>query len=90
MGSYFRTSILLLSAELFSTNRIMPEPCAFLSRSLKPCSVIRPVSTDPGVFGAMKAVQFLTDMGLFLGQSDASFTFMTELARKADRARRFE
>src|SRR5262249_55382647 len=52
--------------ELFSTNRIMPEPCAFLSRSLKPCSVIRPVSTDPGVFGAMKAVQFLTDMGLFL------------------------
>src|SRR5215467_6372774 len=68
--------------ELFSTNRIMPEPCPFLSRSLRPCSVIRPVSTDPGVFGAMKAVQFLTDMGLFLDQSDAFFTFMTDLATK--------
>ena len=74
--------------ELFSTNRIMPEPCPFLSRSLKPCSVIRPVSTDPRVFGAMKAVQFLTDMGLFLDQSDAFFRFMTDLARKADSARR--
>jgi hypothetical protein len=75
--------------ELFSTNRIMPEPCAFLSRSLKPCSVIRPVSTDPGVFGAMKSIQFFTDMGLFLDQSNAFFNFMTDLARKADRARRF-
>jgi hypothetical protein len=74
--------------ELFSTNRIMPEPCPFLSRSLKPCSVIRPVSTDPRVFGAMKAVRFLTDMGLFLDQSDAFFRFMTDLARKADSARR--
>jgi hypothetical protein len=67
----------------------MPEPCAFLSRSLKPCSVIRPVSTDPGVFGAMKSIQFFTDMGLFLDQSNAFFNFMTDLARKADRARRF-
>ena len=66
----------------------MPEPCAFLSRSLKPCSVIRPVSTDPGVFGAMKAVQFLADMGLFLDQSDAFFKFMTDLATKADSATR--
>ena len=74
--------------ELFSTNRIMPEPCPFLSRSLKPCSVIRPVSTDPGVFGAMKAVQFLADMGLFLDQSDAFFKFMTDLATKADSATR--
>ena len=74
--------------ELFSTNRIMPEPCPFLSRSLKPCSVIRPVSTDPAVFGATKAVQFLKDEQLFLGQSGAFFDFMTDLASKADRARR--
>jgi len=74
--------------ELFSTNRIMPEPCPFLSRSLKPCSVIRPVSTDPGVFGATKAVQFLKDEQLFLGQSDAFFKFMTDLATKADSATR--
>jgi hypothetical protein len=74
--------------ELFSTNRIMPEPCPFLSRSLKPCSVIRPVSTDPAVFGATKAVQFLKDEQLFLGQSGAFFDFMTDLASKADSAKR--
>ena len=74
--------------ELFSTNRIMPEPCPFLSRSLKPCSVIRPVSTDPAVFGATKAVQFLKDEQLFLGQSGAFFDFMTDLASKADSATR--
>jgi hypothetical protein len=59
--------------ELFSTNRIMPEPCPFLSRKLPPCSVIRPVSTSTGIFGTQVAVKFLTDMGLFIGQSPAFF-----------------
>ena len=74
--------------ELLSANRIMPEPCPFLSRSLKPCSVIRPVSTDPAVFGATKAVQSLKDEQLFLGQKDAFFDFMTDLATRADSATR--
>jgi hypothetical protein len=74
--------------ELFSTNRIMPEPCPFLSRALPLCSIIRPVSIDADIFGAQVALSFLTDMGLFNGQSGAFFEFMGELAGKADAAQR--
>jgi hypothetical protein len=35
----------------------------------------------------MGALQFLTDMGLFIGQSPAFFAYMTELARDADHVR---
>ena len=71
--------------EIFTTNLIMPEPCPFLSRSLPACSVIRPTETT-GV--AMGALGFLTGMGLFIGQSQAFFTFMTDLAASADAATR--
>jgi hypothetical protein len=71
--------------ELFGTNLIMPEPCPFLSRSLPICSVIRPTETNGA---AMGAVNFLTSMGLFIGQSQAFFDFMTELATEADAATR--
>ena len=70
--------------ELFQNNLIMPEPCPFLDRSLPIVSIIRPTKTE-GV--AMGVVQFLTDMGLFIGQSPAFFALMTELARAADHAR---
>jgi hypothetical protein len=76
------------SDELFKANLIMPEPCPFLSRSLPPCSVIRPVSTDETIFGAQVVVQFLTNMGLFNGQPPAFFTFLNGLAAKADAAKR--
>src|SRR5262245_1454448 len=52
--------------EDFQTNLIMPEPCPFLSHNLPPCSVIRPTETS-GI--AKGVVKFLTDMGLFAGQS---------------------
>lgn len=71
--------------EDFQTNLIMPEPCPFLSRKLPPCSVIRPTETK-GI--AMGVVNFLTAMGLFIGQSGAFFRFMKELAEEADEARR--
>ena len=71
--------------ETFQTNLIMPEPCPFISRKLPRCSVIRPTETK-GI--AMGVVKFLTDMGLFVGQSPAFFNFMTELAQQADNARR--
>ena len=71
--------------ELFGTNLIMPEPCPFLSRSLPICSVIRPTETNGA---AMGAVNFLTSMGLFIGQLQAFFDFMTELATEADAATR--
>ena len=71
--------------EEFQTNLIMPEPCPFLSRKLPPCSIIRPTETK-GI--AKGVVKFLTDMGLFMGQSPAFFDFLNDLAEDADKARR--
>jgi len=71
--------------ELFDKALIMPEPCPFLDRSLPIVSIIRPTNTQ-GV--AMGALTFLTNMGLFIGQSNAFFAYMTQLAQDADRAQR--
>ena len=71
--------------EMFQTNLIMPEPCPFISTSLPACSVVRPTNTTGVATGAVK---FLTGMGLFTGQSDAFFTFLTNLAGAADAAQR--
>src|ERR1700747_1021508 len=69
--------------EDFQTNLIMPEPCPFLNPSLPIVSIIRPTKTQ-GV--AMGALTFLTDMGLFKGQSGAFFAYMQGLANDADAA----
>ena len=69
--------------ELFQTNLIMPEPCPFLDRSLPIVSIIRPTKTEGAAMGALT---FLTNMGLFIGQSQAFFAYMTELAQAADHA----
>ena len=71
--------------EDFQTSLIMPEPCPFLSRKLPPCSVIRPTETRGVATGAAK---FLTDMGLFAGQSAGFFALLRELAEEADAAHR--
>jgi Ferritin-like domain len=71
--------------EMFQTNLIMPEPCPFISTSLPACSVVRPTNTTGVAMGALK---FLTGMGLFTGQSDTFFTFLTNLAEAADAAQR--
>jgi Ferritin-like domain len=71
--------------EEFSTNLIMPEPCPFLSRKLPVCSVIRPTETK-GI--AKNVVNFLTTMGLFVGQSPVFFELLGELAEDADQAKR--
>jgi hypothetical protein len=71
--------------ETFQTNLIMPEPCPFLSRSLPVCSIIRPTATN-GV--AMGVVKFLTAMGLFIGQPNAFFELLQDLAAEADNAKR--
>jgi hypothetical protein len=75
----------LFGGETFTTNLIMPEPCPFLSRSLPACSIIRPTETK-GV--AMGVVEFLTAMGLFIGQPDAFFELLKDLAAEADHAKR--
>ncbi len=73
------------AGELFTTSLIMPEPCPFLSRRLPRCSIIRPTETRGAARGALK---FLTDMGLFIGQSPEFFKVMRDLAEDADAARR--
>jgi hypothetical protein len=71
--------------ELFDKALIMPEPCPFLDRRLPIVSVIRPTNTEGAAVGALT---FLTNMGLFIGQSTAFFAYMTQLAQDADRAKR--
>src|SRR5213080_733469 len=71
--------------ELFKKNLIMPEPCPFLSRSLPIVSIIRPTKTEGAATGALA---FLTAMGLFIGQSQAFFAYMQQLAVDADNATR--
>jgi hypothetical protein len=61
----------------------MPEPCPFIDPSLPACSVVRPTKAT-----ATGALKFLAAMGLFIGQSDAFFTFLTDLATAADAAQR--
>jgi len=71
--------------EDLKANLIMPEPCPFISKNLPRCSVIRPTETRDIAKGVVK---FLTDMGLFIGQSKEFFAFLTDLAEDADEARR--
>jgi hypothetical protein len=71
--------------ELFQNNLIMPEACPFLSRQLPACSIVRPTNTQGAAMGALHA---LTAMGLFVGQSNAFFSYMSGLAQAADAAKR--
>jgi len=71
--------------EDFQTNLIMPEPTVFLSRKLPACSIIRPTATKGAAMGALKA---LTHDGLFIGQTQAFFDYLSDLAEDADEARR--
>src|SRR5271170_4181959 len=67
------------------TNLIFPVPCEFISPALPVCAVIRP--TDPtGIAGGV--VEFLTAMGLFIGQSPEFFKTLNTLAKQADAAKR--
>lgn len=84
-GVKVRFPDLAVENELFDKSLIMPEPCPFLDRSLPIVSIIRPTNT---VGAAMGALTFLTDMGLFIGQSAAFFAYMTQLADDADHAKR--
>ena len=69
--------------ELLKNNLIMPEPCPFISPNLPVCSIIRPTATE-GI--AMGVVKFLTDMGLFIGQTPEFFQTLHQLAADADAA----
>jgi hypothetical protein len=74
------------ATELTQTNKILAEPCDFISKSLPACSVIRPSLTENA--GAVAAVKGLTADKLFLGQSEEFFEVLRKLAVAADSARR--
>src|SRR5229473_1140343 len=74
------------ATELTQTNKILPEPCSFISKSLPRCSVIRPTSTQNG--GAVATVKAFTEDGLFIGQSDEFLELAMQLAVAADSVRR--
>jgi hypothetical protein len=71
--------------EELKANLIMPEPAPFLKRAFPIVSIVRPTETD-GI--AMGVVAFLTEMGLFRGQSREFFETLNELASAADAAKR--
>jgi hypothetical protein len=69
--------------QLFQTNLIMPEPTIFLDRKFPVCSIIRPTETEGAATGA---ANFLTNSGLFRGQSKEFFALLFQLAEEADAA----
>jgi hypothetical protein len=74
------------NSELDQTNLILPEPCEFISKSLPPCSVIRPTLTQNG--GAVATIKAFTDDLLFLNQAPAFFSLVNQLALEADSVKR--
>jgi len=76
-----------LELELTQTNKIQPEPCAFLEKhGLPACSIIRPTSTQLG--GAVATVTSFAADGLFKGLPDAFLHLSMQLATAADNVRR--
>jgi hypothetical protein len=67
-----------------TTSLVMPRPCKFISEDLPLCSVIRPTSTS--LAGATAVVHFLSNTGLFVGQSSGFLNTLLDLAAKADKA----
>ena len=84
-GVFVKFPDLEVENELFDKALIMPEPCPFLSRNLPIVSIIRPTNPQGAAMGALR---FLRNMGLFIGQSQAFFAYMTQLAQDADAAQR--
>ncbi len=72
--------------ELKQTNKILPEPCDFLSQDFPVCSVIRPSTVENS--GAVAAVNALTADRLFDGQTQEFHDTLMGLAEAADAAQR--
>ncbi|MBV9875507.1 MAG: twin-arginine translocation signal domain-containing protein [Verrucomicrobia bacterium] len=76
-----------LELELTQTNKILPEPCAFLETAgLPACSIVRPTSTQLG--GAVATVNSFMADGLFDGLPDGFFDLSIRLATAADNVKR--
>jgi hypothetical protein len=73
-------------SQMFQTNLILPEPCAFISSNLPPCSVIRPTLSANG--GPMATVQSFIADGLFIGQNPQFLEQLMDLASAAESSQR--
>jgi hypothetical protein len=71
---------------LLQTNLIFPVPCEFISASLPPCAVIRPIAQ--GQIDAIGAVNSFVASGLFIGHSQAFIEMLLVMAAEADAAQR--
>jgi hypothetical protein len=65
---------------------IFPVPCEFISPDLPRCAAIRPLLDE--FAGAVAAVKFLTDDGLFVGQTKEFLNLLQTMAVEADAATR--
>jgi hypothetical protein len=72
--------------ELNQTNLILPEPSAFLQKSLPDCSVVRPTLDRNG--GAVATIKSFIADRLFEGQSAKFLNTIHKLASEADAAQR--
>jgi hypothetical protein len=76
----------LVFPEVPARNTIFPTPCTFDSPNLPRCAVVRP--TKPANAGPNAVVKFLTQDGLFVGQSAGFFKALNKLAAAAEAATR--
>jgi Ferritin-like domain len=76
----------LVFPQVPARSTIFPTPCTFDSPNLPRCAVVRP--TSPGLSGPKAVVNFLTQDGLFVGQSPGFFTTLNQLANAAQAAKR--
>jgi hypothetical protein len=67
-------------------NKVFPTPCTFINANLPRCAVMRP--TNPALSGPTAVVKFLTQDGLFIGQSSGFFKTLNQLAAAAESAQR--
>ena len=67
-------------------NKVFPTPCTFINANLPRCAVMRP--TNPALSGPTAVVKFLTQDGLFIGQSAGFFKTLNQLAAAAESAQR--
>ena len=75
-------------SQMFQTNLILPEPCAFLRAGLPACSIIRPkLSQNGGPVATVKA--FIADH-LFVGQNPMFLEMFMDLANAAENAKHGE
>ena len=73
-------------SEALQANLIMPEPCAFISKALPRCAIIRP--TGRGQIDATGAITGFIADGLFTSQNKEFVQLLLDMAAEADRARR--